>query len=230
MQTKIHILLKESATIPQDRHAAFFKTGPGEYAEHDQFLGVTTPILRILARSLDQLSLKDLSQVIASPYNESRLLALLILVKQYNKATLEEKNRIFQFYQDNLQHINNWNLVDSSAHLILGAHLETSDKTLLLDLAKSKVLWERRVAIVATWHYIKKGDFEWTFKIAKMLLNDPHDLIHKATGWMLREAGKKDIKKLITFLDEHAKKMPRTMLRYAVEKFPKETRLKYYSR
>jgi len=207
--------------------AAFCKTGPGSYAEHDKFMGINVPTVRLIAQDFIDLDHASLSQLIASEFNEERLLALFILIHQYNKAETLEQAIIYTFYMDNLRHINNWNLVDSSAHLILGAHIHNADKTMLITLAQSRTMWERRIAIVATWYFIKKNNLEWTFKISELLLSDSHDLIHKAVGWMLREAGKKNLAQLITFLDQHATKMPRTMLRYAIEKFPETERKKY---
>ena len=149
---------------------------------------------------------------------------------QYQKAAIEAKKELYQFYLKNLKQVNNWNLVDSSAHLIIGAHLFNQDKAILLTLAKSEILWYRRIAIIATWYFIKNNDLKWTFKISTMLLNDQHDLIHKAVGWMLREAGKKDQNQLIKFLNQHASQMPRTMLRYSIEKFPDDQRKSYLKR
>jgi len=218
------------ATIPKEKSAIFFKTGKGHYAEHDIFIGVSVPALRTLAKEFYNLSLPDLQELIASAINEERLLALIILVNQYQKADAHTKDELYDFYMRNMQHVNNWNLVDSSAHLIIGAHLYKADKEMLIDLAHSQNMWERRIAIVATWYFIRKNELNWTFKIATLLLNDTHDLIHKAVGWMLREAGKHDQALLIEFLNQHATTMPRTMLRYAIEKFPEEQRKNYLMR
>ncbi len=155
------------------------------------------------------------------------MLALIILTSQYEVATSEIKEQLYQFYLHNLNQVNNWNLVDSSAASIMGAHLSKTDKTIILTLAKSEIIWHRRIAIIATWHFIRSNNLEWTFKIAKILLNDQHDLIHKAVGWMLREAGKKDQDQLIKFLNQYTTQMPRTMLRYAIEKFPEDQRKNY---
>ena len=154
-------------------------------------------------------------------------MALFILVEQYKQGVQEVKDQIYQFYLNNLNQVNNWNLVDASAHLIIGAHLHQKNKQSLVVLAQSEILWERRIAIVSTWHFIRNNDLEWTFKIATFLLQDQHDLIHKAVGWMLREAGKKDQNQLIDFLEQYAQKMPRTMLRYAIERFPEPQRKAY---
>lgn len=218
------MLQKQMGDLPKKSlkiHTAFYKTGPGEYAEGDKFMGIPNPELRKMAKDFKILSLDELQTLIKSPYNEKRLLALFILILKYQKSDKQTQNSIFNFYVDNISQINNWNLVDSSAHLIIGAHLLDVDRKSLIDLAKSDNLWERRIAIVSTWCFIRKNDLEWTFKIAKLLLNDKHDLIHKAVGWMLREAGKRNEQKLISFLKQHAKKMPRTMFRYATEKLPK---------
>ncbi len=219
----LNSLAQESST----NNAVFFKTNPGGYAEHDQFIGVSVPDLRKIAKSFSDIPLEEISKLIKSKVNEERLLALILLVNQYQKSDINARNERFQFYLDHLKHVNNWNLVDCSAHLIIGAHLINDDKKFLVSLAKSKDMWERRIAIVSTWYFIRKNQLEWTFKIALLLLKDDHDLIHKAVGWMLREAGKKDEIMLIEFLDQHATKMPRTMLRYSIEKFS-DTKRKHY--
>ena len=211
----------------------FFKTGKGDYAEHDRFMGVTVPVLRKLAKSFEDLSLADLKKLLQSPFNEERQLALFMLVNRYKKGNSTEKTRLYDFYLKHLAYVNNWNLVDASAHLIMGAELfnkNNKDKALLKTLSLSENLWERRVSIIATWYFIQNNDFQWTLKIAKQLLKDSHDLIHKAVGWMLREVGKKDRQVLITFLDQHAPKMPRTMLRYAIEHFSEDERKMYLGR
>lgn len=211
----------------------FFKTGPGDYAEHDRFMGVSVPVLRKLAKTFEDLSLPDIKKLLQSPFNEERQLALFMLVDRYKTGSSTEKKRIYDFYLKHLCYVNNWNLVDASAHLIIGAELfnkNSKDKTLLKSLAMSDNLWERRVAIVSTWTFIQNNDFQWTLKIAKQLLKDSHDLIHKAVGWMLREVGKKDAQVLTTFLDQYAPKMPRTMLRYAIEHFSADERKMYLGR
>jgi len=222
--------LQTLVTIPQEKSAMFFKTETGSYAEHDTFIGVSVPALRTLAKEFQHLTRQELQELLASPINEERLLALFILVDQYQKGNTQQKDALYQFYLRNIQQVNNWNLVDSSAHLIIGEHLDNTDKKLLITLAQSKNLWERRIAIVATWYFIRRNELEWTFKIAKILLNDTHDLIHKAVGWMLREAGKRNETMLIQFLDKYAAVMPRTMLRYAIEKFSEEQRKDYLMR
>ncbi len=206
------------------QRGVFFKTGPGDYAEHDQFMGVSVPNLRRIAKQFSTLGPEEIQVLIESPFNEERFLALIILVERYQTTKSLE---IYEFYMKNLYHVNNWNLVDASAHLILGAHVFDKEKTILLDLAQSQVMWERRISIVSTWYFIRKNETDWTFKLAEMMLDDPHDLIHKACGWMLREAGKRNLLKLKDFLRQHGQKMPRTMLRYAIEKFPPEERKIY---
>lgn len=224
IKTELH----NHITIDPERSKAFFKTGSGEYAERDVFIGVRVPDIRILAKKFSDLKLDELHVLIMSPINEERLLALIILTLQYKNARQETaRNSIYQFYIDHIRQVNNWNLVDSSAHLIVGAHLFAQDEAFLIMLAHSDNVWERRIAIVATWYFIRKNEPARTFIIARMLLNDAHDLIHKATGWMLREAGKKDRQMLVSFLNDHATQMPRTMLRYAIDKFPEHERKRY---
>jgi len=224
---EIRNILLESATIPAERLAAFFKTKEGQYGEHDRFIGVTVPTLRKIAKSYYHLALDDLEKLIASEFNEERFLALVILISQYQKAEDIDKKLFYEFYLNNIKYVNNWNLVDLSAHYIIGAYLWDKDKDYLFTLAKSDILWDRRISVVATWYFIKNNELGVTFEISKLLLNDKHDLIHKAVGWMLREAGKKDEKQLIDFLSSHILQMPRTTLRYAIEKFSQETRKKY---
>ncbi len=226
--SEIHTLLQVSSTVPEEKRSYFFKTDADNYAAHDQFMGVSVPNVRLIAKKFLDLSSHEIEQLLASPFNEERLLGLIILVHQYQKATTN-KDALYQLYMNNLKQVDNWNLVDASAHLILGAHLDDKNKDILIALAKSDDLWERRIAIIATWYFIRNNDLVWTFKIATLLLNDTHDLIHKSVGWMLREAGKKNTQQLIDFLDAHASDMPRTMLRYAIEKFP-ETQRKAYLR
>ena len=220
-------LLLAAASKGSEKAARFFKTAPGDYGEHDQFIGVPVPEIRKIAQQFADISLVDIELLLQSNINEERLCALIMLVDQYNKADEIKKEQMYQLYLANIEHVNNWNLVDASAHLIVGAHLFDKKRDLLLQLAQSSIMWERRIAMVATWYFIRKHDFAWTFTLAKMLLQDEHDLIHKAVGWMLREAGKKNEDELIDFLDQHATKMPRTCLRYAIEKFSPERRRIY---
>jgi 3-methyladenine DNA glycosylase AlkD len=206
----------------------FFKTGPGEYGEGDIFLGIKVPQTRAVAKEFyKSISLKDLSGLIRSKYHEERLLALIILVLQYPKAPLKDKERIYKFYLANTRYINNWDLVDLSALYIVGAFLADKDRSELYRLAKSALLWDRRIAILATFHFIRNNDFADSLALAEIFIPEKEDLMHKASGWMLREIGKRDIRKLEAFLDKHATKMPRTMLRYAIEKFPDDKRQHY---
>jgi 3-methyladenine DNA glycosylase AlkD len=205
----------------------FFKTGPGEYGEGDIFIGVTVPGLRRLATSYQALTLTEVTQLLRSMIHEERLLALLILVRSYGRGDEHAQKRIYELYLKNTRHINNWDLVDASAEHIVGAFLLGKGKKPLYVLARSKDLWERRIAITATFHFIKRNAFAETLKIAKILLADKEDLIHKAVGWMLREVGKRHLQSEVQFLKEHYKEMPRTMLRYAIERFPESKRQRY---
>lgn len=209
---------------PKYNAEMFFKTGHGEYASHDKFLGIRAPALRKAVKQYN-LEVADLDQLITSEYNEIRAFALYTLVERYKK----EPDAAYKYYMKNVQYINNWNLVDISAHLIVGPYL-SGKRDALYKLANSQKMWERRIAIVATWHYIRMNDHSTTLEIAESLLNDKEDLMHKATGWMLREVGKKDISKLRLFLDKHHKEMPRTMLRYAIEKMDSAERARYMKR
>jgi 3-methyladenine DNA glycosylase AlkD len=205
----------------------FFKTGPGEYGEGDVFLGVRVPELRRLAKEFLDLGPGEVRDLLRSHIHEDRALALLILVRNYRRGDPKEQERIYQFYMDHLRFINNWDLVDVSAEHVVGAFLKGKCKRPLYRLARSKNLWERRVSVLATFHYIKGSEFSETLKIAEMLLSDKEDLIHKAVGWMLREVGKRDPAAEEKFLEKHSKKMPRTMLRYAIERFPEPKRQRY---
>jgi 3-methyladenine DNA glycosylase AlkD len=208
----------------------FFKTGPGQYGEGDHFLGIRVPMTRKLAREFADLPLGDIEKLLHDRWHEARLLALVLLVSQYARGGAAEKDRIFRLYLANTNRINNWDLVDMSAAGIVGAHLETRDRAPLDRLARSKSLWERRIAIVATYWFIRHGEFDDTLRIAATLLGDSHDLIHKAVGWMLREVGKRDERVLETFLDEHARQMPRTALRYSIERMSPAKRTRYMAR
>ncbi|MEK6824404.1 MAG: DNA alkylation repair protein [Nanoarchaeota archaeon] len=201
----------------------FFKTGKGQYGEGDVFIGLTVPDCRLIAKKFAHIELKEVEKHLQSKLHEERLVALLILVEKYQKNIANRKS-IFDFYLANLKYVNNWDLVDLTAHNILGDYLLDKDKDILCGLAKSNNLWERRISIVSTFGFIKNNRFEDTLKIVKMLLADKHDLIHKACGWMLREVGKRDEMVLKGFLKQHYKKMPRTMLRYAIERFPEKER------
>ncbi|MFA6409347.1 MAG: DNA alkylation repair protein [Gammaproteobacteria bacterium] len=213
----------------------FFKTGPGEYGEGDKFFGITVPVLRSVAKKYSTLDFSSLSKLLESPWHEMRLLALLILVLQYQKAfKLQEKELcgdIYKFYISNFQRINNWDLVDLSAPHIVGAELFPKDQKqsgeILLSFSKDKNLWLRRIAIVSTFYFIRNNYFSHTLNISESLLEDKADLIHKASGWMLREVGKRDQECLENFLRKNKALMPRTMLRYAIERFPEDLRKGY---
>lgn len=206
----------------------FFKTGPGEYGFGDKFLGIVVPELRKIAREYKVLKLVDLKKLIKSRYHEERMVALLILAVKNAYAGEKERKEIYDFYLNNIRYINNWDLVDLSAEKIIGPYLENKDKKILEKLARSEILWERRIAMLSTFHYIKQGKTVWPLKIAEMLINDKHDLIHKAVGWMLREIGKRCGENILEeFLQKRYQKMPRTMLRYAIERLDEKKR-KYY--
>ncbi len=205
----------------------FFKTGPGEYGEGDVFLGLTVPQQRQIALKFAQLPLGELQQLLKSRVHEHRLVALLILVIQFQKSDGEQRERIVSLYLKNTKRINNWDLVDLSAPKILGAWLLDKKRDVLFLLARSENLWEKRISILSTFEFIKNDQCEDTLKIAELLLIDRHDLIHKAVGWMLREIGKRDQRTEEEFLKKHASQMPRTMLRYAIEKFDEKTRRFY---
>lgn len=205
----------------------FFKTGKGQYGEGDRFLGIRVPILRTQAKQFRDLPLKEVRSLMKSAFHEERLCALLILVLKFAKGDEEERTTIYSLYVKNTKYINNWDLVDSSAHQIVGGYLADKDKRLLYTFAQSKSLWERRIAIIATYHFLKKDQYKDALSISKSLLKDDEDLIHKAVGWMLREIGKRDLATEETFLKAHYKQMPRTMLRYAIEKFPERERKRY---
>lgn len=203
----------------------FFKTGEGQYGKGDIFLGIMVPQSRKIAKKYSCLDLRDLKKLIESKYHEKRLIALFILINKYN--TTNHKRIIFHFYIKNMKNINNWDLVDLSAPNIVGLHLLDKDREILYELAKSKNIWEKRIAILATFQFIKNMQFDDSLKIAQILLKDKHDLIHKAVGWMLREIGKRSLKKEVEFLDKYYEEMPRTMLRYAIEKFTPADRKSY---
>lgn len=205
----------------------FFKTGKGEYGEGDIFAGIKVPVQRKIAKEFLNLNFTELKKLLISKVHEERLIALFILVQKYEKGEEKEKDKIFRFYIDNRKGINNWDLVDLSAPKIIGYYLLNKDKKLLYDFAKSENLWDRRIAILATYSFIKSGNFDDALRISALLLNDKHDLIHKAVGWMLREVGKKNLAVEEIFLQPRYDKMPRTMLRYAIEKFPETKRKKY---
>lgn len=203
----------------------FFKAGPGEYAEGDQFIGVIVPDQRKIARAFRELPLPEIEKLLDSPLHECRLTAVFILVSQYEKAKTDAgKKSLYDFYLKKIDRVNNWDLVDSSAHKIVGPYLESRSRKPLYQLAKAKHLWKNRVAMIATYHYIKQGDFDDALQIAEILLKHQHDLIHKAVGWMLREIGNKNEPLMMQFIEQHHQKMARVMLRYAIEKLPQKKR------
>ncbi len=203
----------------------FFKTGPGQYGEGDVFAGLTVPVIRKLVRKHRDISPTEASELLRSPVHEERLLALLILVEKARRGDDATRKRVYGLYLKNTRYINNWDLVDLSAEHVVGAHLDGADRAPLYRLAGSKSFWERRIAIVATFHDIKRGRSDHTLALADVLMGDRHDLIHKAVGWMLREVGKRcSADTLREFLQTRYLSMPRTMLRYAIERFPEEER------
>ena len=205
----------------------FFKTGKGEYGEGDRFLGIKVPVLRKLVKEYCSTPLEEVARLLQSPTHEARLVALLLLVQAYERGDDTVQRRVFKLYLDHTDRINNWDLVDLSAPQIVGAHLASRSRRRLETLARSKSLWERRIAIVATHHFIRHNEFDTTLRIAEILLHDEHDLIHKAVGWMLREVWKRDQPTLERFLKPRCREMPRTMLRYAIERFPEPKRQAY---
>lgn len=205
----------------------FFKTGPGEYGEGDRFLGIRVPVLRGLAKEYEGIAPAEAGRMLRSPFHEERLLALLILVRRFSGGVPREQRALYDFYMKNIRFVNNWDLVDLSAPNVVGAYLFDKDKKPLYRLAADGDLWKRRISIVSTHYFIRKGLLEDTLKIADGLLSDKEDLIHKSTGWMLREVGKRDGAALKGFLKGRYKDMPRTMLRYAIERFPEGERQGY---
>lgn len=208
-------------------HQRFFKTGPGQYGEGDRFLGIRVPQIRALIRPSRDLSEEAVLELLRSQWHEERLLALFLLVDRYGRGRPAERATIHDVYIANTEYINNWDLVDSSAEHIVGAHLDPNHLELIEQLAQSESVWERRIAMLATFHWIKRGVFQPALAIAELLVHDSHDLIHKAVGWMLREVGQRNQAEEERFLRKHARLMPRTMLRYAIERFPEEKRQSY---
>lgn len=226
----INQLKKLSNPQKAEHSKRFFKSGKGEYAEGDRFLGITVPLQRKIAKQFyKELNLIDYETLLKNPFHEVRLTALYALVYLYEKSKDRvRKEEIKNFYLDNTTYVNNWDLVDSTAHKILGDFLlDKKDRTVLYKLAKSENIWEQRISIISTYRFIKDSQFDDTIAISELLLEHEHDLIHKAVGWMLREVGKKNIEVLKNFLNKHYKTMPRTMLRYAIEKFDKHKRKQY---
>jgi len=220
--------LKRIADPTRAKHESrYFKTGKGEYGEGDIFLGIKTALKRQLAKEYKEMSLKDVDFLMTSKFHDYRFIALIILINKFKKADEKLKKEIFNFYLNHTKYINNWDLVDVSADYIIGDYLLDKNRKILYKLAKSKDLWEKRISVIATFRFIKENDFEDSLKIAVILLKDEHDLIHKAVGWMLREIGKKDQKVEEEFLKKYYKIMPRTMLRYSIERFEENKRQKY---
>lgn len=217
LNTKLNLLRNEEKAkfFPK-----FFKTAKGEYAEGDKFIGITVPQVRKLAKEYKSIEQKNLLNLLQSPWHELRLMALFILIQSFEKGNEKTKQKIYNLYKKNYKFIDNWDLVDTSAPKIMGAFLENQNRSILYQWAKSKNLWKRRIAIMSTFYFIKNHDFNDALAISKILLTDKHDLIHKAVGWMLREIGNRDFKVEEKFLRSHYKDMPRTTLRYAIEKFP----------
>lgn len=230
MNQKLEKEIKERANLEKSKLLQrFFKTGKGEYGEGDIFLGISVPEQRKIAKEFKEILVESVQELLNSKIHERRLIALLILIEKFKKASMEIKKNIFYFYLKNTKNINNWDLVDLSAPRIVGNYLLDKNREILYKLANSENLWEKRIAIISTAAFIRQGEFKDTLKISEILISDSHDLIHKAVGWMLREIGKKNKRVLEEFLKKHCKNMPRTMLRYAIEKFPENERKKWLS-
>jgi 3-methyladenine DNA glycosylase AlkD len=219
----------ESLSTPEKKEFLpyFFKTGKGQYGEGDKFIGVTVPDNRKVAKEYKTLPFSELKKLLNSEYHECRLCALLILVERFKKAGEPERKDIYEFYLSNTHRINNWDLVDLSSEYIVGEYLLDKDRSVLYELADSQLLWDQRIAVLATFPFIKNRDFKDLLSLSEKLLHHKHDLMHKAVGWLLREAGKRDKAVLINFLDRYYKEMPRTMLRYSIEKLSPEERAHY---
>lgn len=207
--------------------SSFFQTKEGQYAHGDIFLGITVPQIRKTVAPYKMLSLEEIKKLLNSKFHECRFAALILLVYQFERGDDSLQENIYNFYLSNTQNINNWDLVDVSAHKIVGAWLKDKDRTKLYDLSRSNWLWDQRIAIVATFAFIRKNDFDDILRLSACFLTHSHHLIHKACGWMLREVGKRDIAVLKHFLDKHASQMPRVMLRYSIEKLSEEERKTY---
>jgi 3-methyladenine DNA glycosylase AlkD len=205
----------------------FFKTGPGDYGEGDRFLGLRVPQIRKLVKEFGATPIREIQQLLHSTVHEERLLALLLMVQRFQRGGVVERNSLYHTYLASTRYINNWDLVDASAPHIVGAWLFDKSREPLYQLARSSSLWERRIAIIATFYFIKSGEYADSLQLAEHLLQDPHDLIHKAVGWVLREVGKCDLEAEEVFLRKHYREMPRTMLRYAIERFPEKRRQDY---
>lgn len=219
----------ETYSIPEKREhlSYFFKTGKGQYGEGDMFMGIVVPDTRKVAKKYKMTDFDELEKLLDSEYHECRLCALLILVERFKKVGEEDRKRIVDFYLAHSHRINNWDLVDLSAKDIVGEYLTDKDRSILYKLAESQLLWDQRIAVISTFAFIRRNDFKDILALSEKLLLHKHDLMHKAMGWMLREVGKRDINVLRSFLDKHYKQMPRTMLRYSLEKFSAEERSHY---
>ncbi|BEH00021.1 DNA alkylation repair protein [Bacteroides sedimenti] len=220
-------LEKHANEQKRDFLPVFFKTGKGQYGEGDRFMGVVVPDIRLVAKIFKTLPFDEIALLLKSEYHECRMCALLILVEGFKKGSEEERTRIYHFYLSSTSRINNWDLVDLSAPQIVGGYLINRSREELYRLASSSLLWDQRIAMLATLTFIRNNEFTDTIRLAEMMLHHPHDLMHKAVGWMLREAGKRKKEVLVEFLEKHHKEMPRTMLRYSIEKLSEQER-KYY--
>lgn len=214
-------LAQNSSALKAEKSKRFFKTGKGEYGEGDIFIGVSVPDIRLVAKEYADTQLVEISKLLDSKIHEERLLGGILLVNRYKKSNINEQKKIYHFFLHNRRSINNWDLVDTTAPTIIGEYCFQSGSHRPMDkLLKSKCHWDRRMAILSTFAFIRKNELQLTFEYALLLMSDKEDLMHKATGWMLREAGKRDLKRLEHFIQEHGREMPRTMLRYSIEKFP----------
>lgn len=228
MGSEIKKVMEKTSNHKKARlYQRFFKTGPGEYGEGDVFIGLTMPQQRLIAKRFSDISISQIKEMLDSPVHEHRMTALIILTNKFKRSDDDEKKKIFDFYIANTHRINNWDLVDVTCPHIVGTYLLDKDRAILHRLARSKNIWKRRIAIVSTSVFIKNRQYDDTISIAKTLLKDDHDLIHKAVGWMLREIGKMDTRALENFLDSYHKEMPRTMLRYSLERLPERKREHY---
>jgi 3-methyladenine DNA glycosylase AlkD len=226
-QAIVKAFRKEANPEIAQHSSRFFKTGKGEYGEGDMFLGIRVPVTRKYARDYREASLDAVRKLLTSKYHEERLLAVIMLADKFKRGDAADRKKIYELYTSHTKYINNWDIVDSSAHLIVGPYLQDKSRKKLHTFARSDSLWERRIAIMATFHYIRNNEFDTALEISERLVKDTEDLIHKAVGWMLREIGKRDLKTEERFLNKHVKAMPRTMLRYAIERFPEPKRQRY---
>lgn len=231
MKASVTAIRKEIRALADDEKAAhaqrFFKTGKGEYGEGDRFLGIRVPVIRRLVKQHKEASLPTLISILKSKWHEERLFAVLSLADRYKRGDEIQRRAVFDAYMGHLDYVNNWDLVDGSAHLIVGPHLQNRSRRRLYRLARSRILWERRIATMATYHFIRQREFDDALEIAAILLDDEHDLIHKSVGWMLREIGKRHWPTERRFLKKYYKTMPRTMLRYSIEHLPEKARKDY---